>query len=135
MTMRKILENFRNSVLDPNQVLLEQFGQDPETREGFRNYKITMFIKIDKQANIDVRQVFGKIRAIPGVTTLKQEKAIGDRGTYWLCEVTIKFNARGLPNKNYIYDVLTRQINSEIETKGIPGAKVYGINWQSFAEI
>ncbi len=32
MTMRKILENFRNSVLDPNQVLLEQFGQDPEKR-------------------------------------------------------------------------------------------------------
>ena len=82
-----------------------------------------------------MRQVFGKIRAIAGVTTLKQEKAIADRVSYWLCEVTIKFNTQGMANKNYIYDILVRQINSEMELKGIPGAKVYGINWQSFAEI
>ena len=131
MAMKNIMESFRNSLPEYDDKLL----QEVETREGFRNYKITMYIKIDKNANIDVRQAFGKIRAIEGVTTLKQEKAIGDRGAYWLCEVTIKFNTRGMPNKNYIYDVLTRQINSEMETKGIPGCKVYGINWQSFAEI
>ena len=131
MAMKNIMENFRNSLPEYDDKSL----QEVETREGFRNYKITMYIKIDKKANIDVRQVIGKIRAIEGVTTLKQEKAIGNRGTYWLCEVTIKFNTRGMPNKNYIYDVLTRQINSEMEAKGIPGCKVYGINWQSFAEI
>ena len=129
--MKNIMENFRNSLPEYDDKSL----QEVETREGFRNYKIPMYIKIDKKANIDVRQVFGKIRAIEGVTTLKQEKAIGNRGTYWLCEVTFKFNTRGMPNKNYIYDVLTRQINSEMEAKGIPGCKVYGINWQSFAEI
>ena len=123
MSMKMIMENFRNSLLER------------EDREGFRNYKINLYIKIDKKANIDVRQVFGKIRAIEGVTTLKQEKAISDRVHFWLCEITVKFNARGMPNKNYIYDVLTRQINSEAELKGIPGAKVYGINWQTFAEI
>tara|TARA_R100000655_G_scaffold106197_1_gene155198 strand:+ start:1316 stop:1711 length:396 start_codon:yes stop_codon:yes gene_type:complete len=131
MAMKNIMENFRNSLPEYDDKSL----QEVETREGFRNYKITMFVKIDKKANLDVRQVFGKIRAIPGVTTLKQERAIGDRGTHWLCEVTIKFNTRGMPNKNYIYDILARQINSEIESKGIPGCKVYGINWQSFSEI
>ena len=131
MAMKNIMESFRNSLPEYDDKSL----QEVETREGFRNYKITMYIKIDKNANIDVRQAFGKIRAIEGVTTLKQEKAIGDRGAYWLCEVTIKFNTRGMPNKNYIYDILTRQINSEMEAKGIPGCKVYGINWQSFAEI
>ena len=109
--------------------------QEVETREGFRNYKIILFVKIDKKANIDVRQVFNKIRAIPGVTTLKQEKAIQDRITYWLCEIVVKFNTRGISNKNYIYYVLVKQINSELEIKGIPGCKVYGINWQSFQEI
>jgi len=129
--MKEIMKNFRNSIPDYEELNL----QEVESREGFRNYKVTLFIKIDKKANIDVRQAFGKIRAIMGVTTLKQEKAIGDRGSYWLCEVTIKFNTRGMPNKNYIYEVLVRQINSELEMKGIPGCKVYGINWQSFAEI
>lgn len=129
--MKEIMNNFRNSIPDYEELNL----QEVESREGFRNYKVTLFIKIDKKANIDVRQAFGKIRAIMGVTTLKQEKAIGDRGSYWLCEVTIKFNTRGMPNKNYIYEVLVRQINSELEMKGIPGCKVYGINWQSFAEI
>ena len=131
MAMKNIMESFRNSLPEyDDKSLLEV-----ESRAGFRNYKITIYIKIDKKANIDVRQAFGKIRAIMGVTTLKQEKAIGDRGSYWLCEVTIKFNTQGLPNKNYIYEILVRQINSEMELKGIPGCKVYGINWQSFAEI
>jgi len=129
--MKEIMKNFRNSIPDYEELSL----QEVESREGFRNYKVTLIIKIDKKANIDVRQAFGKIRAIMGVTTLKQEKAIGDRGSYWLCEVTIKFNTRGMPNKNYIYEVLVRQINSELEMKGIPGCKVYGINWRSFTEI
>ena len=131
MHMKRILESYRDSLPDYEEKILREI----ETREGFRNYKITLFIKIDKTANIDVRQVFGKIRAIPGVTTLRQEKAIQDRISYWLCEVTIKFNTRGISNKNYIYYILVKQINSELELKGIPGAKVYGINWQSFMEI
>ena len=131
MAMKNIMESFRNSLPEyDDKSLLEV-----ESRAGFRNYKITIYIKIDKKANIDVRQAFGKIRAIMGVTTLKQEKAIAYRGTYWLCEVTVKFNTQGLPNKNYIYEILVRQINSEMELKGIPGCKVYGINWQSFADI
>jgi len=131
MTTKDMVKNFKKLVSMTDHMFLNEL----ETREGFRNYKITIFLKIDKKANIDVNQVFGKIRAIPGVTTLKQEKAIADRVSYWLCEVTIKFNSRGVPNKNYVYDILVRQINSEIETKGIPGCKVYGINWQSFSEI
>jgi len=129
--MKKIMKEFRESIPDYEEKSLREV----ETREGFRNYKITLFLKISKKANIDVRQVFGKVRAITGVTTLKQEKAIMDRMSYWLCEVTIKFNTQGVPNKNYIYEVLVRQINSELEMKGIPGCKVYGINWQSFSEI
>ena len=131
MKMKKILNEFRESITEFDDKSLREV----ETREGFRNYKITMYIKLNKKANIDVRQAFGKIRAIQGVTTLKQEKAIADRVSYWLCEVTIKFNTQGIPNKNYIYNILVKQINSEMEMKGIPGAKVYGINWQSFAEI
>ena len=131
MGMKKIINEFRESILTYDDRSL----QEVETREGFRNYKITLFLKIDKQANIDVSQVFGKVRAISGVTTLNQEKAIMDRMSYWLCEVTVKFNTQGVPNKNYIYEVLVRQINSELEMKGIPGCKVYGINWQSFSEI
>tara|TARA_R110001583_G_scaffold69980_2_gene198387 strand:- start:2489 stop:2884 length:396 start_codon:yes stop_codon:yes gene_type:complete len=131
MDMKKIMKGYREAIPEYDDRAL----QEVETREGFRNYKITVYVKIDKKANIDVRQVFGKIRAIAGVTTLKQEKAIADRVSYWLCEVTIKFNTQGMANKNYIYDILVRQINSEMELKGIPGAKVYGINWQSFAEI
>ena len=131
MAMKTIFESFRNGIPDFEEKMLNEI----ETREGFRNYKISLFLKIDKKANIDVNQVFNKVRAIPGVTTLKQETAVRDRGNYFLCEVTIKFNTRGVPNKNYIYNVLTRQINSEMESKGIPGAKVYGINWQSFSEL
>ena len=131
MDMKKIMKGYRESIPEYDDKTLREV----ETREGFRNYKITVYVKIDKKANIDVRQVFGKIRAITGVTTLNQEKAIADRVSYWLCEVTIKFNTQGLPNKNYIYDILVRQINSEMELKGIPGAKVYGINWQSFTEV
>ena len=131
MDMKKIMKGYREAFPEYDDRAL----QEVETREGFRNYKITVYVKIDKKANIDVRQVFGKIRAIAGVTTLNQEKAIADRVSYWLCEVTIKFNTQGMANKNYIYDILTRQINSEMEMKGIPGAKVYGINWQSFAEV
>lgn len=131
MKMKNILNEFRESILEFDDKSLREV----ETREGFRNYKVTIYIKINKKANIDVRQAFGKIRAIQGVTTLKQEKAIADRVSYWLCEVTIKFNTQGMPNKNYIYNVLVKQINSEMELKGIPGAKVYGINWQSFTEI
>ena len=119
MKTKDIVQNFKKSV----SLTDEEFLTEVETREGFRNYKITLFLKIDKKANIDVNQVFGKIRAIPG------------RISYYLCEVTVKFNSRGVPNKNYIYDILVRQINSEIETRGIPGCKVYGINWQSFSEI
>ena len=110
MTTKDMVKNFKKLVSMTDHMFLNEV----ETREGFRNYKITIFLKIDKQANIDVNQVFGKIRAIPGVTTLKQEKAIADRVSYWLCEVTIKFNSRGVPNKNYIYYILVRQINSEI---------------------
>lgn len=131
MSMKKIFESFRGSTTDEESATLNEV----ETREGFRNYKITLFLKLDKQSNIDVNQAFGKLRAIPGVTTLKQERAIRDRGTYFLAEVTVKFNTRGMPNKNYIYNILVRQINSEVETRGIPGCKVYGINWQSFSEI
>lgn len=131
MSMKKIFESFRSSTTDEESATLNEI----ETREGFRNYKITLFLKLDKQSNIDVNQAFGKLRAIPGVTTLKQERAIRDRGTYFLAEVTVKFNTRGMPNKNYIYNILVRQINSEVETRGIPGCKVYGINWQSFSEI
>jgi hypothetical protein len=131
MSMKKIFESFRSSTIDEEQATLSEV----ETREGFRNYKITLFLKLDKKSNIDVNQAFGKLRAIPGVTTLKQEKAVRDRGTYFLAEVTVKFNTRGMPNKNYIYNILVRQINSEVETRGIPGCKVYGINWQSFAEL
>ena len=131
MRMKNILKNFRDLMPTYEEDML----QEVETREGFRNYKIILFVKIDKKANIDVRQVFNKIRAIPGVTTLKQEKAIQDRITYWLCEIVVKFNTRGISNKNYIYYVLVKQINSELEIKGIPGCKVYGINWQSFQEI
>ena len=131
MKMKNILNEFRESILEFDDKSLREV----ETREGFRNYKVTIYIKINKKANIDVCQAFGKIRAIQGVTTLKQEKAIADRVSYWLCEVTIKFNTQGMPNKNYIYNVLVKQINSEMELKGIPGAKVYGINWQSFTEI
>jgi hypothetical protein len=131
MGMKKIMKGFRDSIPEYEDKALREV----EAREGFRNYKITVYIKIDKKANIDVRQAFGKIRAITGVTTLKQEKSISDRVSYWLCEVTIKFNTQGMPNKNYIYDILVRQINSEMELKGIPGCKVYGINWQSFSEV
>ena len=131
MSMKTIMKGFRDSIPEYEDKSL----QEVETREGFRNYKITLYVKIDKKANIDVRQVFGKIRAITGVTTLKQEKSISDRISYWLCEVTIKFNTRGMPNKNYIYNILVKQINNEMELKGIPGCKVYGINWQSFAEV
>ena len=131
MKMKTIMNEFRESIPEFDDKAL----QEVETREGFRNYKVTIYIKINKQANIDVRQAFGKIRAIQGVTTLNQEKAIADRISYWLCEVTIKFNTQGMANKNYIYNVLVKQINSEMEMKGIPGAKVYGINRQSFAEI
>jgi len=131
MTTREMVKKFKESV----NLTDHEYLNEVEQRSGFRNYKITVFIKIDKDANLDVEQVFGKVRAIPGVITLKQEKAISDRVSYFLCEVTVKFNSRGVPNKNYIYDILVRQINSEIETQGIPGAKVYGINWQSFAEI
>ena len=129
--MKKIIENYKGSLPDFEDSVL----QEVESREGFRNYKIVLYLKIDKEANIDVIQVFNKLRAILGVTTLKQERAIQNRGTYWLAEVTVKFNTRGLPNKNYIYEILVRQINSEMEYKGIPGCKVYGINWQSFKEI
>ena len=128
MDMKKIMKGYRESIPEYDDKTLREV----ETREGFRNYKITVYVKIDKKANIDVRQVFGKIRAITGVTTLNQEKAIADRVSYWLCEVTIKFNTQGLPNKNYIYDILVRQINSEMELKGIPGAKVYGIKFGFF---
>ena len=131
MPMKEIMESFRGSLPEYEDKILYEV----ESREGFRNYKITLYIKINKKANIDVRQAFGKIRAIPGVTTLRQEKAIVDRMSYWLCEVTVKFNTRGMPNKNYVYDVLVRQINSEMEMQGIPGCKVYGINWQSFSEV
>jgi len=131
MKMMTIMNEFRESIPEFDDKALREV----ETREGFRNYKITIYIKLNKQANIDVRQAFGKIRAIQGVTTLNQEKAIADRVSYWLCEVTIKFNTQGMPNKNYIYNILVKQINSEMELKGIPGAKVYGINWQSFTEI
>ena len=131
MSMKTIMKGFRDSIPEYEDKSL----QEVETREGFRNYKITLYVKIDKKANIDVRQVFGKIRAITGVTTLKQEKSISDRISYWLCEVTIKFNTQGMPNKNYIYNILVKQINNEMELKGIPGCKVYGINWQSFAEV
>ena len=131
MSMKTIMKGFRDSIPEYEDKSL----QEVETREGFRNYKITLYVKIDKKANIDVRQVFGKIRAITGVTTLKQEKSIADRISYWLCEVTIKFNTQGMPNKNYIYNILVKQINNEMELKGIPGCKVYGINWQSFAEV
>ena len=131
MTTKDMVKNFKKLVSMTDHMFLNEV----ETREGFRNYKITVFIKVNKDANLDIQQVFGKIRAIPGVITLKQEKAIADRVSYFLCEVTIKFNSRGVPNKNYIYDILVKQINSEIETQGIPGAKVYGINWQSFSEI
>ena len=72
MAMKNIMENFRNSLPEYDDKSL----QEVETREGFRNYKITMYIKIDKKANIDVRQAFGKIRAIEGVTPLKQEKPL-----------------------------------------------------------
>ncbi len=126
--MKKMLNNFKS-------FLGKSILGESESRVGFRNYKITLYIKIDKKANVDVNQAFNKIRSIVGVTTLKQEKAIQDRITYWLCEVTIKFNTQGVPTRNYIYDTLTRQINSELEMKGVPGAKVYGINWRSFAEI
>ena len=131
MPMKEIMESFRGSLPEYEDKILHEV----ESREGFRNYKITLYVKINKKANIDVRQAFGKIRAIPVVTTLRQEKSIVDRMSYWLCEVTVKFNTRGMPNKNYVYDVLVRQINSEMEMQGIPGCKVYGINWQSFAEI
>ena len=131
MSMKTIMKGFRDSIPEYEDKSL----QEVETREGFRNYKITLYVKIDKKANIDVRQVFGKIRAITGVTTLKQEKSIADRISYWLCEVTIKFNTQGMPNKNYIYNILVKQINNEMELKGIPGCKVYGINWQSFSEV
>ena len=126
--MKKMLNNFKN-------FLGKSMLGEVENREGFRNYKITLYVKIDKKANVDVSQAFNKIRSIVGVTTLKQERAIQDRISYWLCEVTVKFNTQGTPTRNYIYDVLSRQINSEMEIKGVPGAKVYGINWQSFAEI
>ena len=131
MNTRNMVKNFKKSV----EMTDDEFLTEIEGREGVRNYKITVFLKVNKDANIDVEQVFGKVRAIPGVITLKQEKAVSDRVSYLLCEVTIKFNSRGVPNKNYIYDVLVKQINSEIESQGIPGTKVYGINWQSFAEI
>ena len=131
MNTREMVKNFKKSV----EMTDDEFLTEVEGREGFRNYKITVFLKVNKDANIDVEQVFSKVRAIPGVITLKQEKAVSDRVSYLLCEVTIKFNSRGVPNKNYIYDVLAKQINSEIESQGIPGTKVYGINWQSFAEI
>ena len=77
MAMKNIMESYRNFLPEYEDKVLQEL----ETREGFRNYKITMYIKIDKKANIDVRQAFGKIRAIEGVTTLKQEKAIGNRGS------------------------------------------------------
>ena len=131
MDMKKIMRGFRESIPEYDDRTLQEAGE----REGFQNYKIILYIKIDKEANIDVRQAFGKIRAIPGVTTLRQERSIVDKISYWLCEITVKFNTRGLPNKNYIYEVLVRQINSELELQGIPGCKVYGINWQAFAEI
>ena len=131
MTTKDMVKNFKKLVSMTDHMFLNEV----EKREGFRNYKITVFIKVNKDANLDVEQVFSKIRGIPGVITLKQEKAVSDRVTYLLCEVTIKFNSRGVPNKNYIYNILVKQINSEMEMKGIPGAKVYGINWQSFAEI
>ena len=54
--MKNIMESFRNSLPEYDDKSL----QEVETREGFRNYKITMYIKIDKNANIDVRQAFGK---------------------------------------------------------------------------
>ena len=130
MSMKNIMSAFRGAIPEYDEKALDEVE-----RQGFRNYKITLYIKINKAANLDVRQVFNKIRSILGVTTLKQEKAIADRGTYFLCEITVKFNTQGIPNKNYIYNVLAKQINSEMESKGIPGTKVYGINWQSFAAL
>jgi hypothetical protein len=130
MSMKTIFNNFRGSDLSSAEPL-----QEVETREGFRNYKITMFLKMDKSANIDINQIFGKIRAIPGVITLRQEEAVVDRATYWLAEVTVKYNTRGNPSRNYIYNILVKQINSEKELEGIPGCKVYGINWQTLQEI
>ena len=98
MSMKNIFENFRTSARQQEESLLNEL----ETREGFRNYKLTFFLKIDKKSNIDVSQIFSKIRAIPGVITLKQEKATIDKGTHFLSEVTVKYNSRGMPTKNYI---------------------------------
>jgi len=131
MSMQNIIKNFRDTLNESDDSPLYEV----EGRPGLRNYKIVIFVKIDKKANIDITQVFNKIRAIPGVTTLKQDKAVIDRGGYWLSELGIKFNTRGIPNKKYIYNVLVKQINDNSEISGVPGTKVYGINWQAFREV
>ncbi len=78
MTTKDMVKNFKKLVSMTDHMFLNEV----ETREGFRNYKITVFIKVNKDANLDVEQVFSKIRGIPGVITLKQEKAVSDRVTY-----------------------------------------------------
>lgn len=131
MSMDQIFKSFKENIGESESPVLAEL----ESRQGFRTYKITIFLKIEKQANIDISQVFNKVRAIPGVVTVKQEHSVQNRGSYWLSELTIKYNSRGIPNKSYIYNILVKQINNESEINGIPGTKVFGINWQSFKEV
>jgi len=129
MSMKHILENFKNSVTEE---LVSEFKEEDK---AYSHYRINLIIKISKKSNVDVTDVFNKIRAIKGVTTLRQEQAISDRGTHYLCDLNIKFLTKGVGTVDYVREVLVKFINSELEVQGIPGAKVHLINWNSFNKV
>jgi len=128
MYMKSILNTFRDRLSEG------QISEDSD-KTVYSHYRINLVIKITKKTNIDVTDVFNKIRAISGVTTLRQEQAISDRGTHYLCDLNIKFITKGIGTVDYVREVLVRFINSELDSQGIPGAKVHLINWNSFNQV
>jgi len=102
-----------------------------EKKEKEAYHRINLQVKVKKKADTDITDVFNQIRGINGVTTLRQEKAVADMGTFYLCDIVVKFLTKGVPLKQYVYNVLVNQINSEMEVRGIPGATVRMINWNS----
>ena len=60
MDMKKIMKGYREAIPEYDDRAL----QEVETREGFRNYKITVYVKIDKRLTLMCDRFLGRLERL-----------------------------------------------------------------------
>ena len=129
--MKNLIESFNNFI---NKEELDEGGIHTISVSGSVVYSVNLFIKI-KRGEFNIEQVLNRIRAIPGVTVIRQEGDAESYPDYWVVELTIKFTSLGMSATSYVRKILVRHISSNSKSIGVPSTTIRYVNWRSLQEI